>query len=64
LPGTIPFLLAGSAEDVIAGSIIPLILLSCPVVAVARPRWRSASLAIVAGIAWLFRGILVQGLGC
>jgi hypothetical protein len=64
LLGPILFVLDVAPENQAWGIGLCLLLVLCFAIGVARPRRWSVALAVLAGLAWLFLGIIGDGIGC
>lgn len=64
LLGPILFILDVSPVNQMQGYRFTVLLISCMAVLPLRPRWWSLVLAILAAMAWLFLGVVGDGIDC
>lgn len=64
LLGPILLVMDVSPENRAWGIGFSLLLIPCLAIGVTRQRWWSVAMAVLAGLAWLFLGIIGCGIGC
>jgi hypothetical protein len=64
LLGPILLIVDGAPENQASGVGLCLLLLPCLAAVIVRPRWWSALLSLLAAVAWVFIGLVGDGIDC
>ena len=62
--GPILFILDSAPENQAWGIALCLLLTPCLLIGIARPRWWSVATSALAAAAWLFLGVIGDGINC